>query len=241
MQLSKELQKHLELVNSRIELAKTIDNELPENYAFYKPLGRKNFRVEFGETQNDYSVVLFERTNNRNYEMCYFRGIINSLDRLSELINDWIEDNMSIELIDEKFPELEQFQSDEYECPNEEIERMWNYIKNTAFNDTEFWKHKDWEERFVKLVAVAKRKEEWKKYYPFTSHYMLRFSLDSKLQHTWELDLNLVPAHDTRKGKYIVNVPEIPNGKSYYFVKLEEATNFYDRKMKEYQPIKWIN
>ena len=226
-------------IGSSIELAKTIDNESPSNYAFYQPTKERNFRVDFGEIANEFSTVFFDRTEKRNHEICYLRGRFDSIKRLADSIKMWVEDEETEENIANRFKELESFHFDDYENPNPQIEERWKYVKNRIFNDTEFWKNKDWEERYFKMVNAAKRKEEWKNYFPFTSHHWLRFSLNYDLTNTWELGLHIIPTWTTENGNYHVGVPESESKEGFTFQELDEAIEFYDLKLKEYQPINW--
>ncbi len=239
MHLSNDLQKLLKSINSPIELAKTIDNESPSSYAFYNPKKDRNFRIDYGRNKEEYSIVLFDRTEERSHEICYLRGLFSSLSKIADLISCWIDREEGIRQIEIRFEELEGFQFDEYENPNPIIETMWKYVKNNVFNNTKFWTNRSWEERYFKMIDKSKRNESWKDYFPFTSHDLLRFSLDEQLRHTWVLDLNIVPSWDIAKGNYKVSVPEQESKEGYYFDRLEDAIGFYEKKLNEYQPIKW--
>lgn len=239
MHLSKELQKQLKKIGSSIELAKTIDNESPSNYAFYKPKKERNFRIDFGETINEYSIVYFDRTEKRNHEICYLRGKFNLIERLAESIKMWIEDEETIDKIAIRFTELEKFEFDKHENPNPKIEERWIYVKNWIFNDTKYWKKKNWERRYFNLIEKAKKKKEWENYYPFQSHAWLRFSINDELTETWELGLHIIPTWTTENGEFHVGVPEREIKEGYTFKELDEAIDFYEKKLIEYQPIKW--
>jgi len=239
MHLSKELQKKLKKIGSSIELAETIYNESPSNYVFYQPKKERNFRVDFGDSTNEYSIVFFDRTEERDYEICYLRGKFNSIERLAESIKSWIEDEERIDNLANDFSEFEVFQFDKYENPNPLIEAKWKYIKNRVFNNTKFWQNGGYEERYFQMIEVAKKKKEWESYFPFTSHDWLRFSLNDELTKTWELGLHIIPTWKTDKGKYYVGVPETERKGGYTFQGLDEAINFYEKKLNEHQPINW--
>ncbi len=239
MHLSNELQKKLKTINSSIELAKTIEEELPFSYAFFHPTGERNFRVSFGKNKNQFSILLFDRTEKRNHEICYLRGIFNSMDDLAKVIKNWIEDEEEIDELANSFSNLERYKFDEIKNINDEIEVRWKYVRNSIFNNSEFWKNRNWEERYFEMIDKAKRKEEWKDYYPFTSHDMLRFSLDNEIKYTWVLSLNIIPSRDITKGNYKVSVPKEETNEEYYFDKLEDAIEFYDMRLKENQPVRW--
>jgi hypothetical protein len=161
------------------------------------------------------------------------------MKKVANSIKDWIEIEETVKNIANEFEEFEIFQFDEFENPNPEIEERWKYVKNRIFNDTLFCKKKDWEERYFKMLDAAKRKEAWKSYFPYTSHYWLRFSLNSELTNTWELGLHIIPTWETEDGNYHVGVPESENKEGFTFKELDEAIEFYDFKLNEYQPINW--
>lgn len=241
MHLSKDLQKELKLAGTSIALAKTIDGELPANYAFFQleTEGERNFRIQQGQHIEEISIILFDRAGDSAYEICYFRGLFKSLARIAQLLKNWIEKGEEIEKIASEFKELEVFEFDEFEHPNKEIEEKWRYTKNRIFNNPKFWNNRDYEERYYSMLKLAKRKESWKKYFPFTSHDLLRFSLNKELTYTWVLDLNIMPTWTTEKGKYRVGVPEMESKEGYFFEEVEAAIEFYGKKLNEYQPVKW--
>src|SRR5688572_7348539 len=86
--LSNEIQNRLDSLKSNIKLASTIDGTFPDRYAFYNHSGR-SFRIEFGPTDKDFSIVLFERTDKQNYEECFARGLFTNIDRLVNVIDIW--------------------------------------------------------------------------------------------------------------------------------------------------------
>ncbi|MEM6803791.1 MAG: hypothetical protein AAF696_20465 [Bacteroidota bacterium] len=239
MHLSKELQQALKRLGSSIELAKTIEGDLPENYVYYYPDTDRNFRLDFTRSTEEYALVLFDKMEVLNYEFCQLRGLFTSLSEVALLLKNWIEDAYSMDKLASSFPGLESFELDEYEHPDPTIEARWRYVKNRIFNDTAFWKQRDWEERYMKMLHSAKRKEAWKNYYPFTSHNLLRFSLNNELTYVWELSLSLVPCWNTERGNYQLGLPEAEKNKMLYFDKLEDAINSFEEKLKEYAPRKY--
>lgn len=241
MHLSNELQKLLRLNNSSIELAKTIDGELPSNYAFFQPQakGERNFRIQYGQHIEEFSIILFDRAGHRGYETCYFRGLFKSLETIAQLLKDWIDKKEEKKKITSKFSELEVFELDEFEHPNKAIEEEWRYVKNHIFNNPKFWDNRDYEERYYSMLKLAKKKEAWRSYIPFTSHDWLRFSLNKELTDTWVLGLHIIPTWTTENGKYYVGVPESESKGGCFFEEVEAAIEFYDKKLNEYQPVKW--
>ena len=239
MNLTKEIQKHLMSVSSKLELATTIDGEMPSKYAFYKPKRKRSFRTELRKEEAGYSLVLFEVGNGRDYEFCYFRSVLDSLERLTNILIDWVENELSVTEIYEKYENLEKFKDYEYAHSNIEIEEKWLKVKNMAFNDLKFWQKLDFHKRYEIMLSTAKKRKEFEKFYPFTSHYWLRFSLDIKNQETWVLDLNIVPVCESENGEYLVNIPEKVNNQ-FYFNDIEKALDFYSQKLTEYKPVKWV-
>ena len=68
-----------------------------------------------------------------------------------------------------------------------------NSYKNIFFNDTEFWKQTKWNERYSEMLNEAKRYNDLESYFPFTSHYSLRFSIDKDIKETWTLYTYILP------------------------------------------------
>jgi hypothetical protein len=237
MYLTQHLQNNLDKIGSSIILATTSDGKSPSDYAFHNPIRERNFRVNFGNTIQEYTVVLFDRTKTRDYEICYLRGKFSSIKRLAKSIQMWIEVEEKVQVIASCFPELETFQFDSYKNPNPLIEARWQYIQNKVFNNAHFENNKEWENRYSKMIAAAKRKKEWETYFPFTSLHLLRFSLDNNLRNTW-VELHITPTMNDESGNYHVGVPSTENKQGFTFQKLEEAIDFFDLKLNDYHPIK---
>jgi hypothetical protein len=242
MHFSKEIQRILIQTNSEVELAKTIDGILPNRYAFYNKYGR-SFRAEFAQTEKNFSIVLFERTEKQNYEQCFARGIFNDLKRLSKVIDLWVGKQESISKIKSEFNELEIYEDFDLKNPNPDIEKAWNKVQNMFFNDTKFWENTEWKNRYLKMLLGAKRHTEFKDLFPFTSHYSLRFSPRKEfISECWPLDTYIVPILHTNElpkelGDYYVSTAENEDGN--YFTDLNKALDFYASKLKETEPIKW--
>ena len=230
-------------MNSPIELATTIDGVLPDKYAFYDKPGR-SFRTEFASTNQEYSVVLFERTDERNYENCYARGLFVNLDLLAKVIRLWVGEQMGISEIKVDFEELELYEDFEYQNSNPTIDKAWTKVKNMVFNDTGFWKDIEWNNRYFEMLTEAKKHKAFQRYFPFTSHYWLRFSIDSELKETWTLDTYIIPVMYSKEvppslGKYYVSYNNQPMG-GRFFEGLKDALDFYANKLEEIKPRNWV-
>lgn len=191
----------------------------------------------------DYSVVLYEQTYKENYENCFARGLFNDLDRLATIIDLWVDKQKDIYEIQSKFEELELYSDFETINPNKDINKAWTKVKNMFFNDTEFWKQTEWKERYLQMLNEAKRHKDFENYFPFTSHYWLRFSVDKDLKETWTLDNYIIPTFYSDKvpktfGKFYVSYNDKPMG-GQFFESVKEALDFYADKLKEKTPIKW--
>lgn len=209
MHLSKELQKQLDRLNSSVQLASTTDCTYPDRYAFYNNQGR-SFRTEFASTNNEFSIVLFEKTSELDYENCFARGLFYDIERVAMVIDLWGDTQKSITEIKEHFDELELFEDFEFTNASNDIEKAWRKVKNMFFNDTEFWKFSEWKDRYVELLGEAKKHQAFQNYFPFTSHYWLRFSIDKQMKETWTLDTYIIPTMysdeiPTTVGKFYVS------------------------------------
>lgn len=224
-------------------MCSTIDGTFPDKYAFYDKDGR-SFRTEFASTDRQFSIVLFERTNQLKYENCFARGLFDNLDRLAQVIKLWASDKDDVESIKLKLDELEQYQDFDFKHSNSDIDKAWTKVKNMFFNDTGFWKDPDWNDRYLELLTAAKRHNSLQTYFPFTSHYCLRFSVDKEIKETWTLDLYIIPTAYSEEikegsGKFYVSYNEKPMG-GQLFDNVKDAIDFYVEKLKETDPIKWV-
>lgn len=243
MHLSKEIQGRLDKLNSGLQLSSTIDGTFPDKYAFFGKEGR-SFRIEFAATDRLFSVVLFERTDQLNYENCFARGLFDNLDRLTQIIKLWTADKEDVEAIKSKFNELELYKDFDFKNSNGDIEKAWTKVKNMFFNDTEFWKDTDWRNRYLELLTAAKTHNFLQNFFPFTSHYWLRFSIDKDIKETWTLDLYIIPTVYSKEikedsGKFYVSYNEKPMG-GQFFDNVKGALDFYVEKLREKDPIKWV-
>lgn len=242
MHLSKEIQGILVGLKSDIKLAETMDGTLPDQYAFYNKKGR-SFRAEFAQTDKEFSIVLFERTEKQNYEQCFARGIFNNLNRISKVIDLWVGKQKPISNLKTEFKELEIYQDFDFQNSNPDIEKAWNKVKNMFFNDTKFWKNIDWRNRYLEMLIGTKRHPEFQNLFPFTSHYWLRFSPKKDfITECWTLDTYIITImHSTELPKELGNyyVSESENIDGNYFAELKEALDFYSSILKKTEPIKW--
>lgn len=242
MHLSNEIQRRLKDLNSNVELASTIDGTFPNRYSFYNRLG-KSFRTEFASTDNNFSIALYERTDKQNYENCFARGLFTDLDRLTAVINSWVAKQEDIKEIKGKFDELELYSDFEIKNPNRDIDKAWTKVKNMFFNDTKFWKQNEWNDRYLEMLIEAKRHNAFDNYFPFTSHYCLRFSIDKEMKETWTLDTYIIPTMYSSGvpktlGKFYVSYNDKPTG-GQYFETANKGLDFYAKKLKEIEATNW--
>lgn len=227
-----------------MKLASTIDGTFPDKYSFYNNLGR-SFKTEFASTNKDFSIVLYERTDEQNYENCFARGLFVDLDRLAIVIDSWIDKQNGISEIKSKFDELELFSDFEFKNPNPDIDKAWTKVNNMFFNDTKFWKQKEWKERYLEMLIEAKQHKSLSTYFPFRSLNWLRFSIDKEITETWTLDTYIIPTIYSKDfpeslGKYYVSFKDETIG-GMYFETAKESVDFYANKLKETHQVKWKN
>ena len=232
----------MDSLNSSVQLASTIDGMLPDRYSFCNKPG-KSFRTQFGATEESFSIVLYERTDKKNYENCFARGLFTNLDRLATVIDLWVGKLKDITAIKKEFTELELYSDFQFRSINSDIDNAWTKVKNMFFNDNDFWKFPEWEERYFELLDEAKKHHAFANYFPFTSHYWLRFSIDQDIKETWTLDTYIVPTMysdevPTTLGKFYVSYNDKPMG-GQFFETAKGALDFYADKLKETKPIKW--
>jgi hypothetical protein len=242
MHLSNELQRRLNKLTSNVKLASTINGTFPDKYSFYNKSGR-SFRTEFASNDNNFSIVLYERTDQHNYEICFARGLFADLDRLAAVIDLWVDKQGDISELKSKFDELDLYSDFDIKNPNHDINKAWTKVRNMFFNDTEFWKQAEWKKRYVEMLNEAKRHAAFENYFPFTSHYWLRFSIDEDIKETWNLDTYIIPTMYSDEipgtlGKFYVSFNEKPMG-GQFFETATEALDFYADKLKGTKPTKW--
>jgi hypothetical protein len=240
--LSNEIQKRLVKLTSTIKLASTIDGTFPGEYSFCHMPGR-SFRTEFASTNQEFSLVLYERTDQQTYENCYARGLFTDLDRLATVIHFWVDKQKDISEIKSNFDELKLYSDFDTRNPNPDIDKAWTKVRNMFFNDTGFWKQTEWEGRYLNMLNEAKRHKAFENYFPFTSHYWLRFSIDKYIRETWTLSTYIIPTMYSDEvpdtlGKFYVSFSDEPRG-GQFFETVKEALDFYAAKLKETSPTKW--
>lgn len=155
MHLSNDIQRRLDKLNSNVKLASTIDGTFPDKYAFHTMSGR-SFRVEFASADENFSIVLYERTDKQNYENCFARGLFADLDRLATVLDLWVDKQKDISELKINFDELELYSDFEVKHPNHDIDKAWTKVKNMFFNDSEFWKQTEWKERYLQMQNDTK-------------------------------------------------------------------------------------
>lgn len=242
MHLSNEIQKRLSKLTSKIKLASTIDGIFPGEYSFYNMPGR-SFRTEFASTDKEFSLVLYERTDQQKYENCFARGLFTDLDRLAIVIDFWIDKQKDISGIKSNFDELELYSDFDTRNPNPDIDKAWTKVRNMFFNNAVFWKQTEWNERYLNMLDEAKRHKAFENYFPFTSHYWLRFSIDKYIRETWTLSTYIIPTMYSDEvpdtlGKFYVSFNDEPMG-GQFFETVKEALDFYAKKLEETKPAKW--
>lgn len=157
----------------------------------------------------------------------------------------WVDKQKTITEIKKVFDELEPFKDFDFRNAHDDIENAWRKVKNMFFNDTEFWKFSEWKNRYIELLDEAKKYQAFQNYFPFTSHYWLRFSVDKQIKETWTLDTYIIPTADsdeipTTAGKLYVSYNDKPMG-GEFFETAKEALDFYAQKLKETKPIRWVD
>ena len=237
MHLSKELNKHLAQLNSNVTLASIFDGTLPDKYAFSNK-GKRKFHAEFASNENEFSVILYESTNKQEYENCFARGLFTDTGRLAILIDGWSGKREQVLKIKNNFDELEFFEESNLKNPNPEIEQAWRKIQNMFFSQPVFWRNPEWNHRYLVMLNEAKFHHAFQNYFPFRSHYLLRFSVDKELHETWNLSIYMIPPVQKTDGSFYVSYKE-ESMSGEYFDTAKAALNFYADKLKEIKPTKW--
>ncbi len=242
MHLSNELQKRLDNLRSNVKLASTIDRILPDKYSFNIQSAR-TFTAEFASSDKDFSIVLCERTDKQNFNYCFARGLFTDLDKLASVIDCWVDKQYDILELKMNFNELELYQNFEFKNSNQDIENKWVKIKNLFFNDTQFWMQEEWKARYIEMLNEAKQYKDFQNYFPYTSHYFLKFSKNRDLTEVWSNYIYIIPTMYSAEipntlGKFYVSVNEVPMS-GHFFETCKEGLDFYSRKLNEVQTINY--
>ena len=233
------LQKTLDAIDSSVKLAETIDGTKPNDYAFFHPEKDRDFSVKISTSGKKHILSLSEhqRDLELSFQFYHFKGTIDSIERTAQLIKDWVDLEEGIDKISLNYPEIGRFEVYTRQHPNTKIEKYWLKVKNKIFRDYSE-ENEDYKERYYQMLDMAKMRQEWQNYYPFTSLNWLRFSLNEELTHTWELNLHMGATWTTEKGLYYVTIPKEENRENiFYFQNPEDTIEFYSQKLKEYNPI----
>ncbi|MEO3407165.1 DUF6193 family natural product biosynthesis protein [Mucilaginibacter sp. CAU 1740] len=235
MNLTIQLQEQLNNLKLRTKLSACDDGHFPAQYAFIRG-GERQMRTEFAATNQQYSIVLYERTDKYKHEICFARGIFNSLERLAIVIDLWVDRLKDANEISDQFQELELYKSFSFKNPDPAIDKAWEKVKNMQFNDTEYWKKPEWQARYSEMLNAAKHYGVFKNLYPFTSHYALRFSKDESIRKVWNLFLNIEPSWHTNEKAFRVSYGEKD---VEVFDDINDALDFFATKMEEIVPLRY--
>lgn len=178
-----------------------------------------------------------------NYENCLARAVFKDINKFARLIDLWVDKHTEIEKLSSEFSELELFKPFSFRHINPDIEAAWIKVKNMKFNNLLFWEDTDWNDRYEIMLDEAKRHKDFENYFPFTSHYWLRFSIDKEIKETWTLDTYIIPTMYSDEvpdtlGKFYVSFNDQPMG-GQFFGTAKEGLDFYAKKLNETKPIKW--
>lgn len=179
--LSKTLQLYLSQRASSIKLSKCIDGELPVANAFlHLEKGRgfsasKEFSVDFDEVKAEDFYVVYLNVDQKAIKA---RAKIDTIDRLADLLYDWLEATLELAMIKEKYFEVECF------SPIKDLaeDDIWNKIKCRFFAKAKFYlvHESQWTTQYNTMLEVLSKDSRCKQYTPFTSHYRLHLNNEEK-------------------------------------------------------------
>ena len=179
--LSQTIQNYLETRGSKIKLDIPNDGKLPIGYAYiFKEIGRsfsadKSFDIDSETEELDFYTIYL-----RIDKYYYGRAKIFELEKIANLIYDWMEEAMKIELLQKRYSEIEIFQP--ITGLSKEKSEVWNRIKNFFFSHSSFdqSRNKKWIEQYEEMLEILSKSKKLEKFIPFTSHFRLHLNNKDK-------------------------------------------------------------
>jgi len=150
MNISKSVQNYFQASGSNIQLDKTRDGEMPEEYASINSEIERGFNLsthfEVIELRDIYLIDLLDK------KRCLARAATFNFIKAKRLIFDWIENRIELDNMDKNY-----FAFDEINPINQKIckyPEIWNSINNFTFQYSHFYdkEGKNWMDRYNKMV-----------------------------------------------------------------------------------------
>ena len=223
--LSATLQQFLKAQGSNIQLDKDQHGELSIGNAWIKQESGRGFSassecdIEFVEP-DFYTIYL----SVDQFQLA--RAKVVELEQLAHLIYDWMEKELALPLLVEKYSVIELFTP--ISGLSAKKAQAWNNIKHTFFCQAPFGQsnHRDWIHQYNEMLEVLSNHPKLDKYTPFTSHFRLHLNNASK-----SLPWHFI--HPLENGKFQVaeqrGISPIAEASivDERFETLEEAIQFY--------------
>ncbi|MCU0354352.1 MAG: hypothetical protein MUD08_11545 [Cytophagales bacterium] len=121
---------------------------------------------------------------------------------------------------------------------NPDIEAAWIELENDISEAAISGRVENWLNLYKELITAAKQHDYLQNYFPLTSHYRLRFSMDKHLHESWPFFYSVEPLLDEKKYKYKVHI-SIEDTEARYFSDAYSALEFLTDLMRNIKPTKW--
>jgi hypothetical protein len=118
-----------------------------------------------------------------------------------------------------------------------EIEAAWLKLENNI-SEAALRRDSDWFRLYKEIITAAKQHLYFQNYFPLTSHYCLRFSVDKHLHESWPFFYSIEPADNGAKENYRVHT-SMDEVNTRYFADVHSALDFLADLMRNNDPVKW--
>lgn len=121
-----------------------------------------------------------------------------------------------------------------------EIAAAWVELENKIIDASKVdWRADyEWLTLYKVLIVAAKEHPYLQNYFPLTSHYCLRFSVDKHLHESWPFFYSIEPSYDLEKGKYQVHT-SLNSEDTRHFDDVYSALDYLADWMHANKPIRW--
>ncbi|MBB6003174.1 hypothetical protein [Arcicella rosea] len=166
MNLSYDIQQHLENIKSSVSLGRWEGNIMPDYCAFAHS---KKRNISAGLCKDGIELSMSEK------DFCYARVLTSDIETIAHLIDLWLGKGLFIEELKSRFQEVELFEGFPEDKKGKRLLKKWNEVKNAFFKD-QYSSSTFHYDICIKILEDAKKDTTLSKMYPYISLGKLCFS-----------------------------------------------------------------